>query len=118
MNTFDRYLLHACSARPDRRHRPKRRRRRRSHAISSRGRRSCILRRLEIDLDITGVPEHVLPEIAKLDAKPPDPDVDSTPARSPAFPDNSDTSRVHEMTDWSNPRLYLSTPPNFSARSR
>jgi len=108
----------ACSARPDRRPRPQRQRRPRSHRVASHAHRSCILRRLEFDLDITGLPEHVLPEIAKLDARPRDPDVDPPPARSPAFPDSSDTSRVHETTDWSNPRLYLSTPPNLSARSR
>jgi hypothetical protein len=101
----------ACSVRPDPRHRSPRRHRRRSHAIASYTLRHYILRRLEIDLDITGVPEHVLVEIAKLDAKPQDPDVDPPPARSAPFPDNTDTSRVDETTDWSSPRLYLSSPP-------
>jgi hypothetical protein len=101
----------ACSVRPDHRHHSKRQRGRRSHPIASHALRYCILRRLEIDLDITGVPEHVLPEIAKLDAKPQDPEVDPPPARSPPFPDDSDTSGTHETTDWSSPRLYLSSPP-------
>jgi hypothetical protein len=100
-----------CSFRPDYRHRSKRQRGRRSHPTASHALRYCILRRLEIDLDITGVPEHVLPEIAKLDAKPQDPDVDPPPARSPPFPDDTDTSRIHETTDWSSPRLYASSPP-------
>ena len=100
----------ACSVRPDHRPRPKRQRRRRSYRIASRTLRSCILRRLEVDLDITGVAEHVLPEIAKLDARPQDLDVDPPSARSPPFPDGTDTSRVHETTDWSSPRLYPSFP--------
>jgi hypothetical protein len=47
--------------------------------------RRCILRRLEIELDITGVVEHVLPEAAKLDNRPVDPDTDAEPARSTVF---------------------------------
>lgn len=102
---------HACSARPDHQPRSKRQHRRRSHPVASHALRYCILRRLEIDLDITGVAEHVLPKIAKLDAKPQDPDLDPPPARSPAFPDDTDSSRVHETSDWSSPRLYLPFPP-------
>jgi|SRR5450631_1409159 len=100
---------HACTVRPDHRHskpRPPRRSRPRPTAAL----RYCILRRLEIDLDITGVAEHVLPEVAKLDARPPDPDVDPPPARAPVYPDNTDSARLHETADWSSSRLF-STPP-------
>jgi hypothetical protein len=72
--------------------------------------RYCILRRLEIDLDITGVVDHVLPEIAKLDRKPIDLDTDSAPARAPLYPDKTDSARLHESADWSNQRLFFSSP--------
>jgi hypothetical protein len=100
---------HACTVRPDRRH-PKHRPTRRSRPKPTPALRYCILRRLEIDLDITGIAEHVLPEVAKLDAKPPDPDIDSPPARAPVYPDNTDSARLHETADWSNARLFSSPP--------
>jgi len=102
---------HACTVRPDNRRHPRHRpTRQRSHQAATPALRYCILRRLEIDLDITGIPEHVLPEIAKLDAKPPDPDVDSPPARAPLYPDNTDSARLHETVDWSNTQLFASPP--------
>jgi TolB-like protein len=90
---------------PTGKHSSRRSRRRPSPAL-----RYCILRRLEIDLNITGIPEHVLPALAKLDGTPRDPDVDPLPARAPLFPDGTDTSRPRENTDWSSPRLFLSSP--------
>ena len=107
---------HACTLRPDRRH-PQKHRSRRRRQLSSPALRYCILRRLEIDLNITGVPENVLPEAPKLDGAPPDPDVDPPAARSSLFPDNTDTARLHESADWSNQRLFLSTaqkPPSVA----
>lgn len=72
--------------------------------------RYCILRHLETELAITGIVEHVLPEAAKLDAAPPDPDADPPPSRAPLFPDNTDTARLHEVDDWSNQRLFFHSP--------
>jgi hypothetical protein len=57
----------------------------------------CIRHHLGIELNITGIAGHVLPEVAKLDARPPDPDIDSPPARAPAYPDSSDSDRLHEL---------------------
>jgi hypothetical protein len=96
----------SCTLNPDHRRRAKHPSRRRQH-LSSPELRYCILRRLEIDLNITGVTEHVLPEAAKLDAAPVDPDVDPPAARAALFPDNTDTARLHESTDWSSQRLFL-----------
>jgi hypothetical protein len=98
---------HACTLKPDHR-RPHKHPSRRRQQLSSPALRYCILRRLEIDLNITGVPEHVLPEAAKLDVAPADPDVDPPAARSSLFPDNTDTARLHESADWSSQRLFLS----------
>jgi hypothetical protein len=77
---------HACTLRPDHRRPQKHPSRRRRRELSSPSLRYCILRRLEIDLNITGVPENVLPEAAKLDAAPADPDVDPPAARSSPLP--------------------------------
>ena len=99
---------HACTLKPDHRRPHKHPSRRRRQQLSSPALRYCILRRLEIDLNITGVPEHVLPEAAKLDVAPADPDVDPPAARSSLFPDNTDTARLHESADWSSQRLFLS----------
>jgi hypothetical protein len=102
---------HACTVRPDHhRPHPKRRPTGRSRPTATAALRYCILRRLEIDLDITGIAEHVLPDVAKLDARPPDPDIDSPPARAPVYPDNTDSARLHETADWSNARLFSSPP--------
>jgi hypothetical protein len=110
LSEFDR----ACTIRPDRRSHAKR------HPHRGRGRqrpttaaRYCILRHLETELAITGVVEHVLPEAARLDVAPPDPDADTPPSRAPLFPDNTDTARLHEVQDWSSQRLFLpsSTAP-------
>jgi hypothetical protein len=77
---------HACTLRSDHRRAQKHPSRRRRLQLSSPVLRYCILRRLEIDLNITGVPENVLPEAAKLDAALADPDVDPPAARSSLFP--------------------------------
>jgi hypothetical protein len=105
----------ACTLKPDHRWPPKHPSRRRRQQLSSPALRYCILRRLEIDLNITGVPENVLPEAAKLDAAPADPEVDPPAARSSLFPDNTDTARLHESTDWSSQRLFLSPPAQTPA---
>jgi hypothetical protein len=99
---------HACSIRADHQRTP-RRSTRHSRRNPARGLRHCILRRLEIDLNMTGVTEHVLAELAKLEGTPADHDVDPPPARAPLFPDNTDTARLHENTDWSSPRLFLNS---------
>ena len=96
----------ACTVKPARRRSP-----RRSHSRrSSPELRYCILRRLEADLNITGVVEHVLPVASRLDAAPADPDVDPPQARSALFPDGTNSAHLHETTDWSNPRLYAPSP--------
>lgn len=107
LSEFDR----SCTIGP--RHRPHAKR----HSRPRRGRpgvntpiRYCILRHLETELAITGIVEHVLPEAARLDTAPPDPDVDAPPSRAPLFPDNSDTARLHEADDWSSQRLYAPSP--------
>ena len=100
---------HACTtgpSRPSSSHRRSRRRRRASLPDV----RLCILRRLEGDLGITGVVEHVLPDVAKLDATPIDGDIDPPPARAAVFPDNTDTARLHESSDWSSSRLFSPSP--------
>ncbi len=105
----------ACSAgvaRPSELHR----RPRRTERHPTRSLRYCVLRRLEIDLNVVGIADHVLPEIAKLEGAPPDPDVDPLSARSPLYPDNSDSSYLHDGSDWSSPRVFLSIP-TVSARS-
>jgi hypothetical protein len=101
---------HACTIGPNHRAHPPRRPSRHRRISYSPALRYCILRRLELDLDITGVVDHVLPEIAKLDRKPADPDADSEPARAPLYPDKSDVARLHENGDWSSPRLFFSSP--------
>ena len=107
LSEFDR----ACTIRPDRRSHAKHHRRRdRGRPGANTAARYCILRRLETELAITGVVEHVLPEAARLDAAPPDPDTDTPPSRAPLFPDNTDTARLHEADDWSNQRLFLPSP--------
>ena len=98
---------HACTLKPDHRRPHKHPFRRRRQQLSSPALRYCILRRLEIDLNITGIPEHVLPEAAKLDIAPADPDIDPPAARSSLFPDNTYTARLHESADWSSQRLFL-----------
>jgi len=105
----------ACSAgaaRPAKFHR----RPRRTARHPTRSLRYCVLRRLEIDLNIVGIADHVLPEIARLEGARPDPDVDPPSARSPLYPDDSDSSDLHEGGDWSSPRVFLPTP-TVSARS-
>jgi hypothetical protein len=103
---------HACTIKSGHRRQP-RRTPHRSARLTSPDLRFCILRHLEVDLDITGVVEHVLPEVAKLDGKQRDPDDDPPPARAPLYPDNTDSARLHEANDWSNPRLYFS--PSLTA---
>ena len=100
----------ACTVGPNHHHPRDRRLRRHLHPARSPGLRYCILRRLEADLDITGIIEHVLPDVAKLDAKGRDPDEDAPPARSSVFPDNTNTARLHEPADWSNPSLFSPSP--------
>jgi hypothetical protein len=65
-----------------------RRHSRRSRRRWTSAERACVLRRYEIDLDIVGVPEHVLPDLAKQERGPRDPDLDPAPARSPVFVDD------------------------------
>jgi hypothetical protein len=98
----------ACTLKPGHRRPQNHPSRRRRQQLSSPALRYCILRRFEIDLNITGVPENVLPEAAKLDAAPADPDVDPPAARSSLFPDNTDIARLNESIDWSSQRLFLS----------
>ena len=100
----------SCTVGPDHHRRHDRRHSRQSEPATSPGSRYCVLRRLEADLDITGVVEHVLPDVAKLDAKARDPDEDAPPARSSVFPDNTNTARLHETVDWSSPRLFAPSP--------
>lgn len=78
--------------------------------------RACILRRLETEMNIQGIAQHVLPVVAKLEAAPQDRDTDSPAARAPVFPDNSDTS--DGTRDWSSPRLFVSSPPASSVPAR
>jgi hypothetical protein len=102
---------HACAIGSDHRSRAKRHSHRRpNRQATSTPVRYCILRRLETELAITGVVEHVLPEATRLDATPADPDVDPPPSRAPLFPDNSDTARLHEVDDWSSQRLFFPSP--------
>ena len=74
--------------------------------------RACILRRLETEMNIQGIVQHVLPVVGKLEAAPADRDADSPAARAPVFPDDSDTP--DGTKDWSSPRLFLSPPPASS----
>lgn len=107
LSEFDR----ACTIRPDHRNHPRHHRPRGRRSLGANtATRYCILRRLETELAITGVVEHVLPEAAKLDAAPPDPDADTPPSRAPLFPDNTDTARLHEPEDWSSQRLFVPSP--------
>ena len=104
----------ACSLAPARKHDrgyPHRRYHRPLAAL-----RSCILRRLEIDLNITGVVQHLLPELARLEGRPPDPDADSPPARAALFPDGTDNASLHEPSDWSSTTLFAPSPTAPSAR--
>jgi hypothetical protein len=64
-------------------------------------------------MNIRGIVEHVMPVVAKLEAAPPDRGDDSPAARAPVFPD--DTSSSDGTRDWSNPRLFLPSPPANSA---
>jgi hypothetical protein len=99
----------ACAGPSTRPHlRSKTRRRRRLPAAAN---RACILRHFDTELGVHGYPEGVLAQLAKMAAKASDPGVDSPPARSSAFPDNTDETDARDRTDWSNPRLYFSSPP-------
>jgi hypothetical protein len=104
---------HACTMLRARGPRSPRRSRRRGRAALA-AIRYCILRHLEADLAITGVVEHVLPDIAKLDAQGSAVDDDPPPARAAVFPDNTDTARLNESGDWSSPRLFSLSPPAHS----
>jgi hypothetical protein len=97
-----------CTARPARRP-PTRRATRHRPRITAPDVRACILRHLEVDLEITGIVEHVLPEVAKLDGKPPDPDDDPPTARAPVYPDSTNNAHLDEPADWSSPRLYFTS---------
>ena len=101
---------HACTIKPGHRRQP-RKTPHRSARLTSPDLRFCILRHLEVDLDITGVVEHVLPEVAKLDGKQRDPDDAPPTARAPLYPDNTNSARLHEPSDWSNLGLYFSPSP-------
>jgi hypothetical protein len=70
--------------------------------------RTCILRRLETEMNVQGIVENVMPVIARIDLAPPDNNTDPPPARAPVFLDSSDTSQ--DGRDWSSPRLFLSPP--------
>jgi len=107
LSEFDRTCAIGPAPRP---HTKRHSRRRRRRPGANTPVRYCILRHLETELAISGVIEHVLPEAARLDAAPPDPDVDAPPSRSLLFPDNSDTARLHEADDWSSQRLYAPSP--------
>lgn len=101
---------HACTAGPDLRLQRKRHHSRHPQLVTSRAVRYCILRRLEADLDITGVVEHVLPDVTKLDTDRPGPDDDTPAARSSVFPDSTNTAALHDADDWSSPRLLSPSP--------
>jgi hypothetical protein len=88
------------------RHRPRSARRRAPRPTAAL--RTCVLRRLETEMNIQGIVQHVVPVIARLEAAPADRDADPPAARAPLFPDNTDTSQ--DGRDWSNPRLFLSSP--------
>ncbi|HVV53334.1 MAG TPA: hypothetical protein VHO06_27000 [Polyangia bacterium] len=92
------------------------RRRRRQARGSVTAIRYCILRHLEADLEITGIVEHVIPDVAKLDAQRSVQNDDPPPARAAIFPDNTDSARLDERGDWSNPRLLSPFPPARSER--
>ena len=70
--------------------------------------RVCILRRLETEMNIQGIVQHVLPVVSRLDAAPPDRHGDSPAARAPLLPE--DTATPDGARDWSSPRLFLSSP--------
>jgi hypothetical protein len=70
--------------------------------------RACILRRLEREMNIHGIVEHVLPVVARLEAAPEDQNTEPPTSRAPLFPDGSDTSQ--DGRDWSSPRLFASSP--------
>ncbi len=69
--------------------------------------RTCILRRLESEMNIQGIVDHVVPVIGRLEAAPADRDTDPPAARAPLFPDDTDTSQ--DGRDWSSPRLLFSS---------
>ncbi len=71
--------------------------------------RGCLVRRLEGDMNLRGIAEHVLPVAAKLDVLQAGDGSDPPPAQSAVFPDNSDTG--DDRHEWSSPRLFLSAPP-------
>lgn len=68
--------------------------------------RSCLLHRLEADMNLRGIAEHVLPVVAKLDVVPDDRGSDPPPARSAVFPDDTDNGDDHH--EWSSSRLFVS----------
>lgn len=78
--------------------------------------RACLLRRLEADINLRGIAEHVLPVAGKLDVLRDDPGSDPPPAQSAVFPDNSDTG--DDRHEWSSSRLFLAAPAPASPPSR
>lgn len=70
--------------------------------------RTCVLRRLEREMNIQGIVDHVVPVVGRLEAAPADRDADPPAARAPVFPDDTDTSQ--DGRDWSSPRLLFSFP--------
>jgi hypothetical protein len=91
-----------CTARPARR--SSRSTRPRRPMRPSLAMRTCILRRLESDINLLGIVDHVLPVVARVDAAAADPWTDPPAARSPLFPDNTDSSQ--DGHEWSSPRLF------------
>lgn len=77
--------------------------------------RPCILTRLQTELNITGVVEHVLPAASRLSAAPPDRGTDPPAARSPIFPDGNSASDT--WRDWSSPRMFIFSPTASSPPS-
>ena len=71
--------------------------------------RTCILRRLETEMNLQGIVDHVLPVVARVDAAAADPWTDSPAARSPLFPDNTDT-----VSGW--PRMEQPPPLSLTYR--
>lgn len=70
--------------------------------------RSCILTRLETELNITGVVAHVLPVASRLSTAPPDRGTDPPAARSSIYPEGNSAS--DSRPDWSSPRLFIFSP--------
>ena len=73
---------------------------------------------LRIGLNITGVPEDVLPEAAQLDAASTDPGRRPASGACRAFPRDTDAARLHQPTDSSSRLPFISLLPPTRRRYR